>query len=114
MKKLKWYFVLLLSIVSLQLTQAQTSPNEKETIIATKKKEAKIVKHDGITFYVIDGLWHTKMKNKYVLRAAPKGARLDFIPTGGKLVQMGGKKYYKCKGVFYIKTKDGNYEVSRP
>ena len=54
-------------------------------------------------------------KNKYVLRQAPKGAKIKFLPQGGKPVIMGGVKYYKCKGVFYKKNKtDDLYEVARP
>lgn len=113
MKKLKFSFVFAIGLIGMQLTQAQTSNQEKETIIITEKKDEKIVKHQGITFYVINGIWHTKMKNKYVLRAAPKGAVIDELPKGGENVRMAGKMYYKCKGVFYKKI-GKKYQVARP
>ncbi len=107
MNKLKNALLILIAFLCLHISQAQ----EKETIKHTEKKE-NIAKHDGITYYVIDGLWHTKMKNKYVLKPAPKGAKITFLPEGGKIVSMAGKKYYKCRGVFYKKGKD-HYEVVR-
>ena len=85
----------------------------KNTINSSEKKAQK-VKFDGIDYYVIDGIWHTKFKNKYILKQAPKGVKLNFIPKGGKMVTMGGKKYYKSNGVFYKKLKGGFYEVVRP
>ena len=87
--------------------------NAKNTINSSDKK-AKKVNFDGIDYYVIDGIWYTKFKNKFILKKAPKGAKLTFIPKGGKIVTMGGKKYYKSNGVFYKKVKGGFYEVARP
>ena len=107
MNKLKNVLFMLIAFLGLAITQAQ----EKETIKHTEKQET-ITEHDGITYYVIDGLWHTKMKNKYVLKTAPKGAKLKFLPKNGKLVTMAGKKYYKYRGVFYKKGND-YYEVVR-
>ena len=97
--------------------EAKSDPNKdngKGTINSSDKKSQK-VKYDGIEYYVIDGIWYTKFKSKYVLRQAPKGAKTYFIPAGGKMVTMGGVNYYKCKGVFYKKTnKSGVYEIVRP
>ncbi len=87
--------------------------SSKETINVSEKTAQKVT-FDGIDYYVIEGIWHIKFKNRYVLRQAPKGARLRFIPKGGKIVTMGGRKYYKSNNVFYKKIKGGFYEVVRP
>lgn len=119
MVRFKVMCIALLSLGSLQVTIAQEQASvevkndRKKTIKITEKKE-KLVKHEGVTYYVIDGMWHTKMKNRYVLKTAPKGAKTDFIPEGGKLVTLAGKKYYKCRGVFYKKLPSGQYEIERP
>jgi len=106
-----------LTLAEKNAKEAKSDPNKdngKGTINVSDKKSLK-VKHDGIQYYVIDGIWYTKFKNKYVLRQAPKGAKTNFIPAGGKMVTMGGVNYYKCKGVFYRKTnKTGIYEIARP
>jgi hypothetical protein len=86
----------------------------KSTINSSDKKIKKI-NFDGINYFIIDGVWYTRFKNKYVLKQAPKGARLSFIPKGGKMVTMGGVNYYKCKGIFYKKSSSpGIYVVARP
>ncbi len=118
MTRLKTLCLAFIGLFGLQTTLAQeqkvtTSEDHKKTIKVTEKKE-KVVNHKGITYYVIDGMWHTKMKNRYVLKTAPDGAQTDFIPEGGKLVTLAGKKYYKCRGVFYKKLKNGRYEIERP
>lgn len=118
MKKLKLSLLLLLGIGVLNMAYAQEKENPgkvepKSTINATDKTPKKIV-HENIDYYVIDGIWYGKFKNKYVLRQAPEGAILDFLPKNGEAVTLTGKQYYKCKGVFYAKTQDGKYEVARP
>ena len=100
-------------LASRKIRHLLTKKDHKKTIKVTEKQE-KLVVHEGITYYVIDGMWHTKMKNRYVLKPAPEGAQTDFIPDGGKLVTLAGKKYYKCRGVFYKKIKNGLYEIERP
>ena len=85
-----------------------------KSTINTSARKAQKVNHNGIDYYIIDGIWHTKFKKKYILRQPPKGARLNFVPEGGKTVTMGGKKYYKSNGIFYKKLKEGSYEVVRP
>ena len=91
---------------------ADTNKTSTKTI-GTAKKEIKELVHKGVTYYIFNGTWHTKMKNRYVLRNAPKGAQIDFKPEGGEYVKMHGKKYYHCKGIFYKEIKDGLYEVVR-
>ena len=119
MVRFKVMCIALLSLAGLNEIVAQDQASvdsvddRKKTIKVTEKKE-KIVKHDGVTYYVIDGMWHTKMKNRYVLKTAPKGAKTNFIPDGGKIVTLAGKKYYKCRGVFYKKLPGGLYEIERP
>jgi len=119
MVRIRVLCIALLSLAGLGQISAQdqasadSTADRKKTIKVTEKKE-KIVKHEGITYYVIDGMWHTKMKNRYVLKTAPKGAKTDFIPEGGKVVTLAGKKYYKCRGVFYKKIPGGLYEIERP
>ena len=124
MKKLKIGLLLILALTAINFANAQetvkheeikkVSDGKKSTINSSDKK-AKEVKFKDINYYVIDGMWHTKLKNKYVLRQAPKGAKINFLPKGGKSVIMGGVRYYKCKGVFYKKNKtDDLYEVARP
>lgn len=136
MKKLKISLLVLFSIGTFTMVSSQEKVTSQEELLArttsdtelirskkdsTKKntinssdRKAQKVNFSGIDYYVIDGLWHTKFKNKFVLKQAPKGARLFFIPKGGKLVTMGGKNYYKKNGVFYKKVKDDFYEVARP
>ena len=87
--------------------------SDKNTINCSDKK-AKLISFNGINYYIIDGIWHTKFKNKYILKQAPKGARISFLPKNGKMVTMGGMNYYKSNGVFYKKIKGGFYEVARP
>ncbi|MDJ0646809.1 MAG: hypothetical protein QNJ57_12575 [Flavobacteriaceae bacterium] len=118
MTYLKTLCVAFIGLFGLHIAQAQdqasaNTTDHKKTIKVTEKKE-KIVVHKGVTYYVIDGMWHTKMKNRYILKTAPDGAKIDFIPDGGKLVTLAGKKYYKCRGVFYKRLKDGTYEIERP
>ena len=118
MARLKTLGIALIGLFGLQVSLAQNQASEKaemqkETIKLTEKKEKKVV-HKGITYYVIDGMWHTKMKNRYILKTAPEGAQTNFIPEGGKLVTLAGKKYYKCRGVFYRKIENGLYEIDRP
>lgn len=118
MVRLKTLCIAFIGLFGLQVSQAQdqalaTPKDHKKTIKVTEKKERKVV-HKNITYYVIDGMWHTKMKNRYILKTAPEGAKTDFIPEGGKLVTLAGKKYYKCRGVFYKKLKNGIYEIERP
>lgn len=118
MTRLKTLCLAFASLFGLHVSLAQDqasidTKDHKKTIKVTKKKEQKVL-HKGITYYVIDGMWHTKMKNRYVLKTAPEGAKTDFIPTGGKLVTLAGKEYYKCRGVFYKKLKTGLYEIERP
>lgn len=114
MKKLKWCFTILFGFFGMLFLQAQTVVKKpKATIMVTQKKDEKIVVHKGITYYVIEGLWHTKIKNKYTFRSAPKGAVLKELPLGGENVKMAGKIYYKCKGVFYKKV-GKVYQVARP
>ena len=81
--------------------------------IQTDDETIKLVEYKGVTYYIFNSTWHTKMKNRYVLRNAPKGAKIDFKPEGGEFIIMGGKKYYKCKGIFYKQNKDSIYEVVR-
>lgn len=118
MTRLKTLGIAFIGLFGLQVSLAQdqasvVTKDHKKTIKVTEKKEKKVV-HEGITYYVIDGMWHTKMKKRYILKSAPDGAKTDFIPEGGKLVTLAGKKYYKCRGVFYKKLKDGLYEIERP
>ena len=124
MKKFKLSILLVAAFTTFNVVYGQDTTqiqentkgiNETKSTINSSDKKAKNVKFDNIDYYVIEGMWYTKLKNKYVLRQAPKGAKIKFLPRGGKLVTMGGVKYYKCKGVFYKKNKtDDLYEVSRP
>ena len=124
MKKIKLSLLLVIILTAFNVTHAQDTTKNKvstkkidntKSTINSSEKEAKNIKFDKIDYYVIEGMWYTKLKNKYVLRQAPKGAKIDFLPQGGKPVIMGGVRYYKCKGVFYKKNKtDDLYEVARP
>ncbi len=119
MKNLKLTALLLLAFISFTSVDAQITvvkevdSTEKATINKSEEK-VKEITYDGISYYVVNGIWHTKFKNKLVLRQAPKGARISFLPKNGKMVTMGGKKYYKSNGVFYKKIKSSLYEVSSP
>jgi len=98
--------------ISAQKVADRTKTTATKTIHSTEK-EIKEVVHSGITYYIFNGTWYTKMKNRYVLRNPPKGAKITFKPSGGEYVVMHGKKYYKCKGIFYKEHKDSIYEVVR-
>jgi len=118
MKRLMIGLIIIVAFVTSNQVVAQkvidTSTTSTETIRtdANKKKIVEI-EHKGVIYYVFNGTWHTKMKNRYVLKNAPKGAKISFKPEGGKYVTMHGKKYYRCKGIFYKELKDSIYEVVR-
>jgi len=105
--------VLAISNTSTAQEKADTSKTTTKTIRTSSDKEIKEIVHKGITYYVFNSTWHTKMKNRYVLRNAPKGAKIDFKPDGGEYVTMHGRKYYRCRGIFYKELKDNIYEVVR-
>ena len=113
MNKLKLMAALLVAFISFTSVNAQVDSTEKATINKSEKEISEI-KHDGINYYVINGIWYIKFKNKLVLRRAPKGAKITFLPKDGKMVTMGGKKYYKSNGIFYKKLKGSMYEVTSP
>ena len=117
MKKLIFSLLVFLGFAAVNTTQAQevsdkTKVTSRETIHTTKK-QIKEVTYQGITYYIFNSTWHTKLKNRYVFRNPPKGAKIDFRPLGGEYVIMHGKKYYKCGGIFYKELKDSIYEVVR-
>jgi len=91
---------------------AQETKEKKPTINSSKKESNKIV-HKGVDYYIIDGMWYAKFKKRYVFKTAPKGAKVPFKPGKGVMVTMGGKKYFKCNGIFYKKLKPDLYEVVR-
>ena len=107
--------VIAVFLISNSVNAQKIASKEKTTTktIRSSEKEIKQLVHKGITYYIFNGTWHTKMKNRYVLRNAPKGAKISFIPDGGEFVTMHGKKYYKCNGIFYKQQKDSLYEVVR-
>lgn len=119
MKAYKIFTGLLLISISFTQVQGQvasvdSAELETKATINNSDKKAIEIQYDGINYYVIDGLWHTKFKNRLILRQPPKGLRIKFLPKNGKNVVMGGKKYYKCKGIFYKKIKKGLYEIAKP
>jgi len=115
MKKLQLIAVLAFAILSFNSLNAQskTDTTKKATINSSEKQPEKIT-HKNVDYYIIDGVWYAKIKKRFVLRTAPKGAKLKNLPKGGENVVMGGVKYYKYHGVFYKKAKGGGYEVARP
>ncbi len=118
MKRLMISLIAIVAFVTSNQIAAQkvtdTSTTSTETIrTSDKKKEIVEIEHKGIIYYVFNSTWHTKMKNRYVLKNAPKGAKISFKPEGGQYVTMHGKKYYRCKGIFYKELKDSIYEVVR-
>lgn len=88
--------------------------DSSKTTINTTAKQIHHIKFDGINYYIIDGIWYTKFKNKLTLRRAPKGANIPFLPKNSKIEIMGGIKYYKANGVFYKRINNNLYEVARP
>lgn len=116
MKKLQ--LIAILSIVMLSsnvvIAQSKTSAPTKKETINTSKKEPEKITHKDIDYYIIDGIWYAKINNRFVLRTAPKGAKLKNLPKGGEEVTLAGIKYYRLNGVFYKKIKGGMYEVARP
>ncbi|GEM_PF-2618044 len=113
MKKLKLIALMCFAMASFSNISAQSTTDKKATINSTDKKLEKIT-HKDIDYYIIDGIWYAKINKRFVLRQAPKGARLKKLPNGTELVTMGGIKYHKLNGIFYKKLKNGEYEVSRP
>ncbi|MDY7395422.1 DUF6515 family protein [Aureibaculum sp. 2210JD6-5] len=93
--------------------QSETDTSKKATINSSEKTPEKITFKD-IDYYIIDGVWYAKINKKFVLRTAPKGARLKNLPKGCTTKVLGGTKYYTLKGIFYKKLKNGMYEVARP
>lgn len=119
MKKLQFTLLLLFAFAFSQQSIAQhTTAQNKEVrnkgTINASDKTATVITHNDLKYYVIDGIWYGKFKNKYVLRQAPEGARIDYLPQDGEMVTITGINYYKCKGVFYKKIKKDLYEVARP
>ena len=116
MKKLQFIAFLAIVLLSFNNLNAQSNTDtttKKATINSSEKKPEKIT-HKSIDYYIIDGVWYAKINKRFVLRTAPKGAKLKKLPKGGENVVMGGIKYYKYHGVFYKKSKGGGYEVARP
>ncbi len=116
MKRFMICLTVILAVVSSNTITAQkiADSNKISTkTIDTSSKEIKEIQHKGINYYVFNGTWHTKMKNRFVLRNPPKGAKITFRPEGGEYVTMHGKRYYRCKGIFYKELKDNSYEVVR-
>lgn len=113
MKKLLICAITIVAFLEFNTVAAQevVTTTTKKATINSSDKDINIVVYNDITYYIIDGIWHTKMKKRYVLRSAPKGAMIDFKPADGEYVTMYGKKYYKCKGVFYKELKDSIYQV---
>jgi len=120
MKKIKFSLLIIVILTAFNVSNAQNNDiekkiNETKKTINTTDKEAKRIKFKDVEYYIIEGIWYIKIENKYVLRQAPKGAKIDFLPKGGEPVVMGGIRYYKCKGIFYKKNRnDDLYEVARP
>lgn len=117
MKRFMLSLIVIVAITTSNNIWAQDIANKtKDTTSKTIKSSDVViteVNYKGITYYIFNSTWHTKMKNRYVLRNAPKGAKIDFKPKGGEYVNMHGKKYYKCKGIFYKEYKDSIFEVVR-
>lgn len=116
MKKLQIIAILGIAMLSFNGVNAQsdTGNTTKKATINSSEKEPEKITHKNIDYYIIDGVWYAKIKKRFVLRPAPKGAKLKNLPKGGENVVMAGIKYYKLNGVFYKKIKNGMYEVSRP
>lgn len=111
MKKIALIFILGVLTMSTSAIQAQsTAPGT----IQTEEKKVEKVTHKEMEYHIIDGIWYLKVKERYILKRAPKGAKLKHLPKEGENVVMGGKKYYKLNGVFYKKIKSGLWEVARP
>ena len=120
MKKMSNLAVLLLLVftafqqLSAQDVSENISKSKEKSTINSSDKTPKLVTYEHMDYYVIDGIWYGKFKNKYVLRQAPEGAVLDFLPKDGKEITITGKKYYECKRVFYKNIGNGLYKVVRP
>jgi len=110
MKKVKRKLMLVFLLGALGVSAQST---QKETI-NTSEKKSEVVIYKDMEYHIMDGIWYLKANKKFILRQAPKGARLKSLPKGGENVVMGGKKYYKLNGVFYKKIKTNLYEVARP
>jgi len=90
MKRLMMSLVVI-AVFAVSNTVNAQEPVSKDTtetkIISTPEKEIKKIVHEGITYFIINGTWHTKI--------------------------MHGKKLYKCKGIFYKLQENNIYEVVR-
>ncbi len=96
----------------LATVNAQETTEKKPTINSSKKEPGEF-KYKGVNYFIIDGIWYAKYKKRYVFVKAPLGALVPFTPGKGAMVTMGGKKYYKCNGIFYKKLKPDLFEVVR-
>lgn len=115
MKKLQFIAALAVVLLSFSTINAQSNADtsKKATINSSEKTPEKITFKD-VDYYIIDGVWYAKINKRFVLRTAPKGAKLKNLPKGCETKVLGGIKYYTLKGVFYKKLKNGMYEVARP
>lgn len=117
MRKLQIIAILTIAMLSFNSVNAQsgTDTTTKKATINSSEKQPEKITHKNIDYYIIDGVWYAKINKRFVLRTAPKGAKLKDLPKGGENVVMGGIKYYKLNNVFYKKSKKGGgYEVARP
>jgi len=112
MKFYKLLIVLFLFSITTAINAQETQ--EKKPTINSSKKQENIVNYKGVDYYIIEGMWYAKFKKRLVFKQAPTGAKVPFIPGKGEMVTLGGKKYFKCNGVFYKKLKPELYEVTRP
>ena len=72
MKKIKLGLLLIIILTAFNVTQAQDTSknnvsakkiNSTKSTINSSEKKAKNIKFDNIDYYVIEGMWYTKLKN---------------------------------------------------
>jgi len=93
-------------------TQCATTENARPVNKVSKIEthNYRVVMHKNVKYYRNNGVWYKKKNKKYVVVAAPVGARISMLPTGYKVVQVKNARYYRYKGVYY-KRSGRNYIV---
>ncbi len=106
MKSLKLLLTAIILISTLGAANAQRTVvkvyPKHGTVVKTIHKP-KVYVHKGVRFHLAGGIWYKTRGKRYVVCAAPAGIKVRRLPRGHRIVYVGGKRYYKYKGILYVK-----------
>lgn len=68
----------------------------------------------GITYFILDGLFHQRGREGLVVVKAPIGARVARLPAGYRVVTIGPRSYYVVSDDWYRWERGGYVVVARP